>query len=366
MDGPMDGPMDLGTPAAAHIDAAWLTEALRRAGVAGDAAVTAVTARPIGTGQMGESVRFELTWDRPGAALPASVVGKFPSSDPNSRSAGSSGAYGREIGFYRDLQPTAGVPTPTPLYLAYDGRTADFTLLMGDVRAARQGDQLAGCGPEVAERAVDAIVGLHAATWGRTGEVLAHGWLPAPTPALAEQRVAMYRQLFVGFEAGFAARLTEADMELGRWIAAHLADVHHTHVLPPCIVHNDFRLDNLLFATEPEGSPVTVVDWQTLGVGHGPVDIAYFVGAGVWPAPAVDTERALVRHYADRLAAHGVLAPFDDLWTSYRLGAVSGYVMAVVASQLVVRTERGDDMFVAMASRHAAQVRRLGVVDLVG
>ena len=67
-------------------------------------------------------------------------------------------------------------------------------------------------------------------------------------------------------------------------------------------MHNDFRLDNLLFAAGEGPAPVTVVDWQTIGIGHGPVDVAYFVGAGVWPAPSADDERALVARYVARLA----------------------------------------------------------------
>lgn len=360
----MAGP-PLGTPAAAAIDAAWLGEALARAGVGAHTALVGIDAASIGTGQMGESVRFRLHWRDPDG-LPDTVVGKFPSPDPGSRSAGASGAYAREIGFYRDLQARAGVPTPEPLYLAYDGATADFVVIMGDVHPAVQGDQLAGCGLAEARLAVDAIVGLHAATWGRVDELVALGWLPGPTPELLATRVAMYAELFGGFEPEFTGRLGPDDIELGRWIGAHLAEIHESHAVPRCAAHNDFRLDNLLFATGAGPEPVTVVDWQTIGIGHGPVDIAYFVGAGVWPAPTVDEERVLVDRYGARLAERGVDADPDDLWTSYRLGAVSGYVMAVVASQLVVKTERGEEMFTAMASRHAAQVRRLGVTDLVG
>ena len=44
------------------IDAAWLTAVLREAGV--DAVVDGVAARQIGTGQIGDSVRFELSYAR--------------------------------------------------------------------------------------------------------------------------------------------------------------------------------------------------------------------------------------------------------------------------------------------------------------
>ena len=47
------------------------------------------------------------------------------------------------------------------------------------------------------------------------------------------------------------------------------------------------------------------------------------------------------------------------------LGTAGGYLMAVLASQVVERTERGDDMFVAMATRHAGQIADNGLVDLI-
>jgi hypothetical protein len=47
----------------------------------------------------------------------------------------------------------------------------------------------------------------------------------------------------------------------------------------------------------------------------------------------------------------------------YRREAISGAVMAVVASQIVGRTERGDEMFVAMAARHALQGMENGALS---
>ena len=70
--------------------------------------------------------------------------------------------------------------------------------------------------------------------------------------------------------------------------------------------------------------------------------------------------------YVGRLAVHGVRLDRDAAWTGYRLGSASGYLMAVIASQLVVQTERGDAMFVAMASRHADQMRHLDLPAMIG
>src|SRR5271155_5646048 len=80
---------------------AWITRVLRGAGI--DARVGAVHARKIGSGQVGESVRFTLTYASAPPDAPTTVVGKFPSPDPDSRATGVNlGNYVREVRFYLD------------------------------------------------------------------------------------------------------------------------------------------------------------------------------------------------------------------------------------------------------------------------
>ena len=68
------------------IDAAWLTAVLAAGGV--DAEVRSFTARSVGTGQIGDSVRFILDYARRGDGAPDSLVGKFPAAGPESRATG--------------------------------------------------------------------------------------------------------------------------------------------------------------------------------------------------------------------------------------------------------------------------------------
>ncbi len=357
---------ELGIVGPDDIDADWLTAAIRSSGsTPADAWVTAVHATPIGTGQMGSSVRYRLTWNRSDRDLPTSVVGKFPSHDERSRAAGAAGIYARELGFYRDLQPHLDVPTPRPLHVAFDEATAAFTLLMTDVHPAHQGDQLAGCTLADAVLAAETISTLHAATWGRADELARLSWLPTPGPELLAEQIERYRGLFVGFARDLGGRLDEDELALGRWIGDRFPAIALAHRLPRCVVHNDYRLDNLLFGDDATVAPLTVVDWQTTGLGIGPVDVAYFVGTGLAAEPAAAHEEHLVTRYWHRLVGLGVDVSLDDVWHSYRLGAASGYVMAVIASQLVVRTERGDEMFATMARRSCRQARRVGLTDLV-
>ena len=75
---------DIRRPAA--VDAAWLTAVLQNAGI--DAVVRSFEAKNVGTGQIGESVRFKLTYERAAEGAPPSLVGKFPSPDDTCRGTG--------------------------------------------------------------------------------------------------------------------------------------------------------------------------------------------------------------------------------------------------------------------------------------
>ena len=110
---------------------------------------------------------------------------------------------------------------------------------------------------------------------------------------------------------------------------------------------------------------VVVVDWQTVGLGPGVTDLSYLLGASLRPDTRRRHERALVERYVDGLKGHGVGERVDDVWEDYRRYAFGGLIMAVVASTLVRRTDRGDEMFITMADRHAQQALDLGSLDLL-
>ena len=93
------------------IDADWLTAALQSGGV--EARVRAFEAGQVGTGQIGDCVRFKLDYERAGPDAPKTLVGKFPSDGAESRATGIQLMnYYREVKFYQLLQPQARISTP--------------------------------------------------------------------------------------------------------------------------------------------------------------------------------------------------------------------------------------------------------------
>ena len=64
------------------------------------------------------------------------------------------------------------------------------------------------------------------------------------------------------------------------------------------LIHTDYRLDNLLFATDDTTPPVTAVDWANLAVGLPARDVAFLLETGL----QIEDRRA---HERDLLAAYG-------------------------------------------------------------
>lgn len=339
------------------VTAEWLADALQID------AVPTMEQRSIGTGQVGENVRYTLGWPS-GVDGPASVVGKFPAPDETSReTAAATGSYVKEIGFYRDLQSAVTIPTPTILSLHEDLDHNRFLLLMQDIAPAHQGDQLTGCSVEEASLAVDALVGLHAPRWG-DDSVAELNWISPRTSERGVELEAIYGMLFPGFTERYGDRLGADVLATGERFGQSLASWFSAFVTPQTLVHGDYRLDNMLFGTDP-AAPLTVVDWQTAALGHGPSDLAYFLGAGLLPEVRRSVEAQLVERYATGMAGAGIELLPDELQNDYAMGTASGYLMAVVASMIVGRTQRGDEMFCVMAERHADQMAAAGFFDIL-
>src|SRR5262245_12765075 len=332
----------------------WLTEVLHHAQAIGaDTRVTGLEMSVIGTGQVGANVRYALTYDGVGEPGPATVVCKFSSRDPQSAAAGvSTRTYETEVAFYRDLAHSVEISRPHCYFAKLEPGTAEVVLVMEDLAPAEQGDQIAGCTREQATLAVDEAARLHGPRWGDPA-LYEFGWLD--NTATLEGMAAMFGVAWDAFVQRYHATRDPVVTEAGPHLAELVPTLLHDTSTPVTPVHRDYRLDNMLFGTAAGGRPLTVVDWQTVRLGVGPSDVAYFLGSAFRPEIRRSCERDLVIRYHRALVEDfGVDDyPFDQCWRDYVRSSYSSLLMATFASLLVGRTERGDAMFMAMAKRSA-------------
>jgi hypothetical protein len=306
--------------------------------------------------------RLELAGEANGA--PRTLVGKFPSLDPLSRHTGVQlRNYAREIFFYREIAERVPIAKPRCYFAAIDGEGPEFALILEDLAPAVQGDQLAGCSREVARAAVLELANLHAATWC-DGSLRDHELIALPGPERVAQLRALYGQMLPAFLARFGSRLAPAECEIIAGVAQSSGPPYQYPDRPFALVHIDYRLDNLLIDERTSPPRVSVVDWQSFVLGSPLSDVAYFLGASLLPERRRLDERDLVRDYYDALLARGVRGyGWDECWTDYRRGAFAGFAVTVIASVIVQETERGNEMFTAMAHRHARHALDLGSAE---
>jgi len=344
------------------VTAQWLSAALgeRHPPVA----VSDVDVVAIGTGQTGATYRLTARYTTDPGALPQTFVIKLPAQDDTVRDRVVIG-YRSECAFYSSVVDRVQVPTPQCYYCEISENAMNFALLLADQAPAVQGDQLAGCGEQEARLAVAALAGLHAPSWCDPV------WLDFPSIAFGRPDDAGASGM--GEVARMSADITLA--KLGDRMSAEDRETFRTAMglVEPwllaeydrfALLHGDYRLDNMLF--DPDRTRVSVVDWQTLGVGLPARDLAYFTATSLNSQLRARIEHDLVTDYHQALLGCGVTHyDRETCWRDYRLGVLQAPLISALGFAFAAATERGDDMVLAMLSRGCQAIRELGTLELL-
>jgi hypothetical protein len=327
--------------------------------------VSAVDVVGIGTGQTGATYRVTARYATNPADLPDTFVIKLPAQDDTVRDRVVIG-YRSECAFYTSVADRVRVPTPSCFYCEITDDAMEYALLLADQAPAVQGDQIAGCGEPEARLSVVALAGLHGPSWCDPF------WLDLPGLAFPRPDEASAKGL--GDVAVMSAditleklgdRMSVEDREtfsatmglITPWLSAERDRF--------ALLHGDYRLDNLLF--DPAHNWVSVVDWQTLGVGLPARDLSYFTATSLDSKLRSAIEKDLVDQYHQALLGYGV-TDYDreTCWRDYRLGMPQALLISALGFAFATSTERGDDMVLTMLSRGCQAVRELGTLDLLG
>ena len=348
----------------------WVTDALRSSGTLGDERVTAVEATPVGEGAgfLGSLARLALTYDRPRAGAPATVVAKFPAVvEMNRALALQYQVYEREARFFNEIKSTiTAMPTPQAHYVDIKADTGNGVILLEDLDGRlRVGDQLAGASLKEAEQLMTQIADLHATWWGRSDEETI-AWVPAfdgPVWAMTAQTLPSlwptYQQDSGHLLPPGMAEIIERTWEGLLWLGQQLSRG------PMTLVHGDYRLDNMFFPAK-EGDPITIIDWQLMSRGRGPYDVAYFMSQSIDVELRREAEHALVRRYHDGLLAGGVRDySFDDCFEDYRTAALWCVMYPVAMGGGMANNERALQIAAALSKRSFNTILDLDAASLL-
>ena len=240
------------------------------------------------------------------------------------------------------------MPIPKHYHCEISSDGGDFVLLLADMAPAVQGDQIGGCTLDEAALAVRALAGLHGPTWCDPR------WTDFPGLAMSiatEDAVKGLGDIAVMATQitleRLGSRMTAEDRETATEAMSMVTPWLMADRDRFSLMHGDYRLDNMLF--DPDRTRVTVVDWQTLGVGLPARDLAYFTGTSLLPEARSLADEDLVAAYHAELSAYGI-TDYDreTCWRDYRVGMLQVPLLTTLGCAFAISTERGDDMMLVM------------------
>jgi hypothetical protein len=343
------GPSDV-TPA-------WLGSAL-------GADIRDVDVTRIGTGQTGATYRVCATYAA-ATGLPDTFAVKLSAQDDAVRERVALG-YLSEVEFYADVAGQVQIPVPRCYYSDISESGADFVLVLADMAPAVQGDQIAGCSPQEAQLAVEALAGLHGPSWcDPTWLALKAVSMPKPGDEAAAKGLGDISLMAADITIDkLGARMSVEDRDTLRAAMGLVMPWLLAEPTRYSLMHGDYRLDNMLF--DPDRTRITIVDWQTVGVGLPARDLAYFTATSLAPDLRAGIERDLVGRYHEALLGLGV-ANYDaeTCWRDYRLGVLQAPLLSGLGFAFAASTERGDEMMLTMFHRGCRAIRELGTLELI-
>lgn len=333
-----------------QVDSAWLSSAL-------DRPVVAVEFTQIGQGVgiMGDIFRAHLSY-ADGTPGPTSVVVKLPSSFEENRTQGVAlGMFEAEVRFYNELARRASVGIPRVYLADIESGTANFVIVMEDLNAHTMVDQQVGMTVAQAHAAVAVLASIHAVWWDDVQNDFMD-WIPTMVGPRIEFVDQFLPTVFPAFADGFRDKLPPGGFEIYEAFVGNYMKV--TQVMaarsPWTLAHQDYRVENLMFSNNAEGS-VVVLDWQGIGRGPGAYDLAYILGGSMSPELRRANESELLGTYHQTLQKEGVsgftlAACAQDYALAQLMGGLATPIL--IGGAMDLNNERGVSLITTMATRH--------------
>ena len=311
----------------------WLSKVLEEAGASRGARVSGYSAEPAAdqTGFMNQLFRLHLEYESLRPGLPRTMMAKLPSTDPLLGGVLARLAPNlREARFYQAIAGGSTLGTPRAYFCGADPATGHTLLLLEDLSDARQGDSVAGCSRDEAERMMAQMAAFHASWWDdpRLDKL---DWMPR-----RDAEADAYQELYAGAWKSLLKKAADGMPEglraLGEALVPEIPKLKAMLAEPPrTIVHGDLRLDNCFFPGDGARSPV-VFDWEFCNRGRGANDAATFISDAFAPQERREVEMGLLHSYHASLVHNGVRGySFEECLRDYRLS-----MLEVVAFWVVV------------------------------
>lgn len=333
----------------------WLTDVLTTQGLLSDGVqVAQATQEQIGggVGMMSELARLHLSYTAPCSA-PPTLVAKFASQNPTNRAVSMDfHVYEREVRYFQELDSQTNLISPKMYFVAIDGD--NFVMIMEDLGDYRCGDQAMGADLQDTQRALDALVQLHAPFWEKADHL---SWVPGVAHSYHADN--LYNFVQVGWPEmmnRFGDFVDPAIHAKRDEFFAAIRDLQTgMFARPRTFLHGDFRMENFFFGDAPDQQDIIIFDFQGPLLGKGMVDVALLLCHSTRKDVRRQHEVALIRRYVQGLGDAGIEYNHEQAWQDY-LDAIlySWLYTGVVAGTLDASDPKAFAWMAQMVDRQSA------------
>ncbi|MCX2928736.1 phosphotransferase [Mycobacterium sp. CVI_P3] len=332
------------------VDPEWLSDAL-------GTTVTEVVAEQIAQDSGFSSLlyRLHLTGD----GVPATMIAKLAAQSEARAAMELLGGYRRELAFYRDIAGRAPMDTPHVYVARMADDSADFVLVLEDLRDWDNADHLAGLSIERARLCIAQLAGLHAWSMKPSNTAALQVFPSIDMPAVRDLLVPAFGPGWEIYRRHSEAPVSDAVARFAENFTEHAATALAGLTERTMLLHGDIRADNMFFA----GDRLKVVDFQFACVGAGAADIAYLVSQGLPTTVRRGQDQALLRGYLDNLGEVGY--SFDEAWRHYRLAV--GFLMVLPVITLIgwdALPQRSRDLCLTLTDRAVATIDGIDALEV--
>ena len=309
-----------------ELNVVWLNRVLTNRERIDTAKVVDFSAEQLGEqGQTSVVYRLALIYDQP-TRLPDRLVAKFSVAQDFVKNAlRGQNVFEREVVFYRRVGDRAGIPVPKCYAAEYDAEKNACVLLLEYVEHESELDLLQASMAEI-DIVVEHLAPFHARWWQRQEELVG---IPCEYDRADAHVDNVTRAL---------AKIPEEHLDdVGRTVieVLELWLQHYPQIAASCasgpltLCHGSFHRQQLLFPTAPD-DPFRVIDWQSVTIDCGPIDLARLLVTSLLPAARQDHETRLVEKYHALLVKNGIADyALEQVWQHYRLGIVRVLVLHI-------------------------------------
>ncbi|MEM7326254.1 MAG: phosphotransferase [Actinomycetota bacterium] len=309
---------EVGMPASVEeVDAAWLTSVLRTSGaISSEHSVASVTLEPFaeGLGFLSILHRATMTYDGAPPDAPETVIIKMITDLAVQRGiAETLQFYPRELRFYQEVAPSAGFRSPKAHAAMMADDSAEFVLVMEDLSAIRQLDQVVGVNREDSLLAAETMTRMHAGFAGKDLSDLATTFLPFSNPMYEIALPQIFASGWDTCKAEAGDLLSPEVIAMGDRFGELVPWFMRQFSSGGTLVHADWRADNLM--VDDSTGEMVVIDFQIMGTGVPTYDLGYFMSQSMEPEVRTACGQEVIDRYFSSLAATGVdyaAAGFDE------------------------------------------------------